>query len=126
MLPRFVQYSLIAMFGVLWLLDAWPYEVPTVQACFFFAFGASAAMAKKNLFVMDPYLKWVCAVLSVLVIAGALVPADGPVASTLTHLKHLAGVIVVLTISQYLLRMPKTKFAVDTAFSAQLLAFRCA
>ncbi|MEZ0237898.1 acyltransferase [Methylibium sp.] len=107
-LPRFVQYSLIAMFGVLWLLDAWPYEVPTVQACFFFAFGASAAMAKKNLFVMDPYLKWVCAVLSVLVIAGALVPADGPVASTLTHLKHLAGVIVVLTISQYLLRMPKT------------------
>lgn len=106
-LPRIVQHCLVAMFGALWLIDAWPYEVPTAQACFFFALGASAAMAKKNLFAMDPHLKWVCAVLLGLVIAGALVPADGAVASTLTHLKHLAGVIVVLTISQYLLRMPR-------------------
>lgn len=116
-LPRLIQLSLVLVLGGLWLFDAWPYGVPTVEACFFFSLGGLVALSRRDLFLLDPYLKWACAVLAVLVTAGFFVPADEGISTVLTHLKHLTGVVMVLSISRHLVLMPRTS-AMLVALSA--------
>lgn len=106
-MPRVAQWALVMSFGVLWLLDAWPYEVPTVQSGFFFGLGALLALSRRNLFLMDGYLPWTCAAFFGLVTASWIVPEQHRIAPMLMHLEHLAGVVLVLSLSKPLLAMPR-------------------
>lgn len=106
-LPRLAQWGLVASLGMLWLLDAWPYEVPTVQAGFFFGLGALFALTHRNLFLLDGYLRWTCAAFVALVVAYWTVPEQSRISPMLLHLEHLVGVVLVLSLSKPLLAMPR-------------------
>ncbi|MDP3653808.1 MAG: acyltransferase family protein [Rhodoferax sp.] len=105
--PRGAQTAVVAAFGTLWLTGAWPYQVPTVEACFFFLAGALAALRRFDPQALDRHAGAVFALLAALVAVLLLSPpGTSSVASVWLHLTQLAALAALLVLTKFVEQWP--------------------
>lgn len=107
LLSRPAQAVVVGGLGLLWFSGAWPFQVPTIEALFFFSAGALAALWRLDPAPLDRHAWTVFALLVGLVTAHLVLPAQWMApAPALLHLTQLAALAALLVLTRFIERLP--------------------
>ena len=105
--PRSAQVAVVVVLGLLWFGGAWPYQVPTIEALFFFFAGALAALRQLEPAPLDRRAGVVFAVFAVLAAAQSILPNEMTSSMpALLHLTQLAALAALLVTTLLVERLP--------------------
>lgn len=119
---RFLPQVLLAGLCALWFFNLWPIFVPSGATALFFCLGAHFSLSEKSLFFGDRAGWAITAVYFVLVLADAA--TKGESFNPYLHKSGLlCGMMAVLFLTKFLLRLPRTRWALLRAGSCSFFVF---